>query len=121
MFPYSLIKSSLNHLPTGLPKRQLVLPPKFITRLPEKTVVATEGEPLELKCSISAEPPPTVTWYKDQRSINNYPPYEIVFDKGVATLRIWVTDMEHAGSYKCVASGPTGTVTSTAEVMVRGK
>ena len=102
------------------PENNPGVPPKFTSRLPEETVVA-EGKPLELTCSISAEPTPTVTWYKNERSINNYPPYEISFDKGVATLRIRMTEPGDSGSYKCVASNPNGTVTSTAEVMVKGK
>ena len=115
-----IFKPSLYHFPIGLPQKQFSVPPQFTSRLPEEAIVV-EGKPLELTCSISAEPTPTVTWYKNERSINNYPPYEISFDKGVATLRIRMTEPEDSGSYKCVASNPNGTVTSTAEVMVKGK
>ena len=84
-------------------------------------MVVDEGKPLELKCSISAKPLPSVAWYKNERTIRNFPPYKITFVGGVATLKVPKTEKDQAGSYKCVASNSNGIVTSKAEVVVKGK
>ena len=94
-------------------------PPVFVSKL-QLTSPLQEHKPCRLESKISAQPPPTVSWYKDGKSIRNKPRYKTSFVKDIASLDIQEVLPEDAGVYECVASNPAGTTKSSVELMVPG-
>ena len=94
-------------------------PPVFISKL-QLASPLQEHRPCRLESKISAQPPPTVSWYKDGKSIINKPRYKTSFVKDIASLDIEEILPEDAGVYECVASNPAGTTKSSVELMVPG-
>ena len=95
-------------------------PPEFISKLQLKSPLK-EHQPCRLEGKISAQPPPTVSWYKDGKSIRNKPRYKTSFVQDIASLDILEVLPEDAGVYECVASNPAGTTKSKVELMVPGR
>lgn len=80
-----------------------------------------EGSPVNLKCGVSAVPPPEITWTKDGSLLKNEPPYEMTFDRGHVSLRISQAFPEDEGRYMVTAVNPAGRATTSATVKVKSK
>ena len=92
--------------------------PEFTSKL-QQAEPLQEGRPYHIECKVSAQPMPTVSWYKNGRPIDHQPRYRTSFMKGVACLDIQNPVPEDAGVYECVASNPAGVART--EVMVPGQ
>ena len=94
--------------------------------LGDKFPVATkvdEGEPLKLTAKVSGSPLPEVKWYKDGQEV--IPDERIairLLPDGTAELEIASADpVKDSGTYKMVATNPTGQVSTQTAVDVKKK
>lgn len=94
--------------------------PAFTKKL--KFQSALEGEPLELKCKITAFPPPTVLWFHNNKSIPKTHRRRVrtVEEVNVHTTSLLVRSVKEkdAGSYKVMAINTEGSAESTASLLV---
>ena len=95
--------------------------PEFMEKL--KPVDVVEGDDAELRVCVTANPEPTVEWFRgsdkieeDERHVMRGDPEE-----GVYTLTIKGVQPADAGSYKCVASNEEGKVSCKVAVAVKEK
>ncbi|XP_072046919.1 titin-like [Amphiura filiformis] len=92
--------------------------PKFVEPMEPQTVLV--GETVTIKVRVSAAPPPTVTWYKDGRTL-------IEDDRHVTTYRqdgtciLTIVDVQEIdeAEYMCKAVNELGKAVSYAELTVR--
>lgn len=82
--------------------------PKIVQKLGQDKVVS-QGENLELKVKIEAEPKPEVKWYKDDQEIQSSEHYVIKEDGDVYLLRITGAVTTDACKYKFKALNIHGT------------
>ena len=95
--------------------------PEFTEKL--KPVDVVEGDDAELRVCVTANPEPTVEWFRgsdkieeDERHVMRGEPEEEVY-----TLTIKGVQPADAGSYKCVASNEEGKVSCKVAVAVKEK
>ena len=82
-----------------------------------------EGQLLEIVCTVSGTPTPTIQWFKDD---------EVVLSQGRDSLRISITgdglssiininsaSLSNNGIYRCMASNEAGSVSKTLEIQVK--
>uniref|UniRef100_M3ZDA5 Cell adhesion molecule-related/down-regulated by oncogenes n=1 Tax=Xiphophorus maculatus TaxID=8083 RepID=M3ZDA5_XIPMA len=81
-----------------------VLPPKISRSSSPEELTIPVNSPLELECSASGVPPPTISWLKDGRPLEGA---GIVQQDGHA-VRISKVQVEDAGLYACLASSLAG-------------
>ncbi|XP_014664077.1 PREDICTED: palladin-like [Priapulus caudatus] len=95
------------------------VPPTFSQ--PVKSQAATDGERILLEGVVTGQPTPTVTWYKDGVEITNNPYYQISYQtyNGHVSLSVVRSRLDDAGKYTCKAENPSGTSSSSAEVLVK--
>ena len=104
------------------------LPGVFSLILEPESPITKAGEQLELRCTVSGTPIPTVTWFKDGIELiidGNNDTIIIVETNEVvdsimvreSNLRIISADREDNGDYMCVASNDAGSVESS-EILV---
>lgn len=105
---------------TDEPEDEQVVAPIFES-LPEDITV-TEGENATFECCISACPPSSIHWYKDDDSIpSDDDEFKQTFDGKVAKLFIAETYLDDAGLYRCTATNTIGEVTVSARLVVNGQ
>lgn len=90
--------------------------PDFIRTL--RSCDAFEGGPFALECQVSGSPTPSVSWYKENESVDNSSEYVITKINGTCTLRTKSSKAEHTGRYTCLATNSAGEASSTARVNV---
>ncbi|XP_072324821.1 striated muscle preferentially expressed protein kinase isoform X3 [Scyliorhinus torazame] len=90
-------------------------PPVFHVKL--KDVMLLEGDPLTL-CSLPAgSPTPSVTWFKDQRSLLPDARVRVVScPDGRQLVTIMKTSKKDVGIYECSAANPLGSASSSCAV-----
>ncbi|XP_055918688.1 vascular endothelial growth factor receptor 1-like [Eupeodes corollae] len=76
----------------------------------------TLGASLELNCEFKGMPKPSITWYKDDKKLNNISTISISRDKTV--LKIFSIQLTDEGLYKCEASNRLGHVQSITELKI---
>lgn len=99
---------------------QKIVPPDFSRHL--RSVDIPEGTALTLECQVSGIPSPTISWFRDEESIDNSSDYVLTKINGTCCLKIRKTIKEqHSAQYTCKASNPGGETASSARVQVISK
>lgn len=78
----------------------------------------TEGEDLQLHCSVEGRPAPHISWLFNDQPIPNA---RSSFDNGLAKLMIHDALQEDEGLYTCVAENSHGRAVCSARVLVKAK
>lgn len=90
-------------------------PPVFI-RTPPALLEVMLGESLTLRCDAHGSPKPTITWRRDDRTVEDQDAFEVVNE----TLSLSKVTRETAGMYKCHVTNPEGNLTHTTQLQVKG-
>uniref|UniRef100_A0A0K0DG20 Muscle M-line assembly protein unc-89 n=1 Tax=Angiostrongylus cantonensis TaxID=6313 RepID=A0A0K0DG20_ANGCA len=103
---------------TEVPKLEMGSPPRFIIPLEDQTVVI--GGVIDLDCKVTGEPMPQVKWSKDGGPIWEDSRYEWEVDeaKGTYHLRITSVNLNDEGTYRCVATNESGSVSTKSFVRI---
>ena len=73
----------------------------------------------ELKCNVSGNPKPKLTWLRQDVPIGANNPKYLVLPSG--SLRIFEVKPSDSGTYTCVASNPLGVARQPVELFVQGE
>ncbi|KAG9472593.1 hypothetical protein GDO78_018425 [Eleutherodactylus coqui] len=93
-------------------------PPHFIEVLADCT--AELGETVKLACRVTGTPKPTITWYKDGRSVEVDPHHIIIEDPdGSCTLILDNMTGADSGQYMCFACSSAGTASTLGKILVQ--
>ncbi|XP_004388939.1 palladin [Trichechus manatus latirostris] len=111
-------RSSVSHPP---PQSALHCPsaPRFIQKLRSQEVA--EGSRVYLECRVTGNPTPRVRWFSEGRELHNTPDIQIRCEGGdLHTLIIAESFEDDTGRYTCLATNPSGSDTTSAEVFIEG-
>jgi len=112
--------STLPHLPPllflHLETHKKIIPPDFSKHL--SATDAPEGTQVVFECHVTGIPSPTISWYKDDASIDSSPEYVITQINGTCCLKIRKVTPEYSGRYMCKANNPGGESSSSAQLNV---
>jgi len=109
--------------PSELPKNgtwvhlDVHAPPHFKEKPPEVVYVKI-GESVSLSCVAQSTPPPTTTWYKDGRPLEESPNLRIF--PGASELQIVNIQKSDIGEYKCSAKNREGSINATTKLIIAG-
>ncbi|XP_062447296.1 hemicentin-2 [Rhea pennata] len=96
--------------PAGTAERavrlEVYVPPNIDSMVDEDHVVVVVGQPLELHCLASGNPPPVLTWLKDGLPLSESTG-TLLLGNGML-LRVEQVSESSAGIYTCLASSPAG-------------
>ena len=91
--------------------------PEFVS-VP-KDVVVTENDKVVLRCSATGNPVPKMKWFNEKKDeIPEQGRVRHETKDGYSSLIIDVADLNDEGIYNCVASNPSGEVSTTVELLV---
>ncbi|XP_023952476.2 vascular endothelial growth factor receptor 1 isoform X2 [Bicyclus anynana] len=102
-------------------------------RAPNMTVPAKEVneevdpyQPIRLTCQVNAVPPPVITWYKDDKELENNTNVDIFTDyldythtTVNSTIDVKQVKGEHKGKYKCVAESGENSVSGFYNLIIK--
>nr|KAF6401959.1 palladin, cytoskeletal associated protein [Rousettus aegyptiacus] len=111
----------LNSISRPQPQNAPCLPsaPRFIQKLRSQEVA--EGSQVYLECRVSGNPTPQIRWFCEGRELHNTPDIQIRSEGGdLHTLIIAEAFEDDTGRYTCLATNPSGSDTTSAEVFVEG-
>uniref|UniRef100_A0A4W2HL54 Myosin-binding protein C, fast-type n=1 Tax=Bos indicus x Bos taurus TaxID=30522 RepID=A0A4W2HL54_BOBOX len=94
-------------------------PPKFLTPLPDRVVVA--GYAAALNCAVRGHPKPKVVWMKNKMEIREDPKFLMTNQQGVLTLNIRRPSPFDSGTYSCRAVNELGEALAECKLEVRGE
>lgn len=107
-------------------RRSALAPPHFsVPAVPPtissegRVVEAAVGQPVELLCSASGNPLPTLSWQKDGLPLPEGA--GVLLLAGGTLLRVQRVSESSAGSYTCLASSPAGESAVRHTLLVQGK
>uniref|UniRef100_A0A2K5Q6M0 Palladin n=1 Tax=Cebus imitator TaxID=2715852 RepID=A0A2K5Q6M0_CEBIM len=103
------------------PRSQLRFPaaPRFIQKLRSQEVA--EGSRVYLECRVTGNPTPRVRWFCEGKELHNTPDIQIHCEGGdLHTLIIAEAFEDDTGRYTCLATNPSGSDTTSAEVFIEG-
>ncbi|XP_049913306.1 vascular endothelial growth factor receptor 1 isoform X1 [Epinephelus moara] len=116
-------RCSARHLITGQETHQdaqvvvtILEPPVLLDNLTDYTVNVSSS--VILSCPSQGVPPPTITWYKDERALSQGS--GIVISPEDGTLHIDRITVEDQGLYTCQATNERGSAESSAYIWVNG-
>ncbi|XP_059553653.1 palladin isoform X2 [Myotis daubentonii] len=93
--------------------------PRFIQKLRSQEVA--EGSRVYLECRVTGNPAPRVRWFCEGKELHNTPDIQIHCESGdLHTLVIAEAFEEDTGRYTCLATNPSGSDTTSAEVFIEG-
>uniref|UniRef100_A0A914ZQC4 Titin n=1 Tax=Parascaris univalens TaxID=6257 RepID=A0A914ZQC4_PARUN len=92
-------------------------PPVFQQPLTDTITVKT-GELIQLKCVLSGNPLPACQWTKDGVSVEESSENAIIYEDGIAILRIHSASMTDNASFRCTATNTFGCAYSECTVFV---
>ncbi|XP_007179987.1 myosin-binding protein C, fast-type [Balaenoptera acutorostrata] len=92
-------------------------PPKFLTPLPDRVVVA--GYATALNCAVRGYPKPKVVWMKNNVEVSGDPKYLMNNYLGVLTLNIRRPSSFDSGTYTCRAVNELGEALAECKLEVR--
>ncbi|KAI5094910.1 protein turtle-like A, partial [Silurus meridionalis] len=93
----------------------ITAPPVFI-QIPPSFVEVLLGESLTLNCGAHGNPKPTVTWRKEDNTVEEEDKIEVIS----GTLSLVKVTRETAGMYKCHVSNSEGNLTHITQLEVKG-
>lgn len=94
----------------------VLVPPKFVARPGDASVVA--GRDVELECSVYGVPQPRVYWLKDSEELTEAAAGDYVRVVAGRGLRINGATDDDAGAYQCVAESEAGRAHAVAQLIV---
>ncbi|KAM6220492.1 palladin isoform 2-T2 [Rhynchocyon petersi] len=110
-------QNSISHPQPQSP--HLPSPPRFIQKLRSQEV--EEGSRVYLECRVTGNPTPRVRWFSEGRELHNSPDIQIHCQGGdLHTLIISEAFEDDTGRYTCLATNPSGSDTTSAEVFIEG-
>uniref|UniRef100_A0AC11BS77 Palladin, cytoskeletal associated protein n=1 Tax=Ovis aries TaxID=9940 RepID=A0AC11BS77_SHEEP len=93
--------------------------PRFIQKLRSQEVA--EGSRVHLECRVAGNPPPRVRWFCEGTELRSSPDIQILWDGGdLHTLVIAEAFEDDTGRYTCLATNPSGSDSTSAEVFIEG-
>ncbi|XP_006864598.1 PREDICTED: palladin [Chrysochloris asiatica] len=93
--------------------------PRFIQKLRSQEV--EEGSKVYLECRVTGNPTPRVRWFSEGKELHNTPDIQINCEGGdLHTLIIAEAFEDDTGRYTCLATNPSGSDTTSAEVFIEG-
>ncbi|KAM6150072.1 palladin isoform 1-T1 [Erethizon dorsatum] len=93
--------------------------PRFTQKLRSQEVA--EGSRIYLECRVSGNPTPRVRWFCEGKELHSTPDLQIFCEGGdLHTLIIAEAFEEDTGRYTCLATNPSGSDTTSAEVFIEG-
>ncbi|XP_012512447.1 PREDICTED: palladin-like [Propithecus coquereli] len=93
--------------------------PRFVQKLRSQEVA--EGSRVRLECRVCGNPAPRVRWFCEGKELHDSPDIQIRGDGGdLHTLVIAEAFEDDTGRYTCLATNPSGSDTTSAEVFVEG-
>ncbi|XP_006896723.1 PREDICTED: palladin [Elephantulus edwardii] len=93
--------------------------PRFIQKLRSQEV--EEGSRVYLECRVTGNPTPRVRWFSEGKELHNSPDIQIHCEGGdLHTLIIAEAFEDDTGRYTCLATNPSGSDTTSAEVFIEG-
>uniref|UniRef100_G3WTT7 Palladin n=1 Tax=Sarcophilus harrisii TaxID=9305 RepID=G3WTT7_SARHA len=102
------------HDPMNLPAA-----PRFTQKLRSQEVA--EGSRVYLECRVVGNPTPRVRWFCEGKELQNSPDIQIQCEsEGLHTLIIAEAFEDDTGRYSCLATNPSGSDTTSAEVFIEG-
>ncbi|XP_045654638.1 palladin isoform X4 [Ursus americanus] len=110
-----------NNISHPQPQNALHFPsaPRFIQKLRSQEVA--EGSRVYLECRVTGNPTPRVRWFCEGRELHNTPDIQIRSEGGdFHTLTIAEAFEDDTGRYTCLATNPSGSDTTSAEVFIEG-
>ncbi|KAK1333717.1 hypothetical protein QTO34_006104 [Cnephaeus nilssonii] len=118
-------RSPTNYL-QGLDGKPIIAAPVFTKML--QNLSASEGQLVVFECRVKGAPSPRVEWYREGTLIEDSPDFRILQKKPrsmaepeeICTLVIAEVFAEDSGCFTCTASNKYGTVSSIAQLDVRG-
>ncbi|ERE89326.1 myopalladin isoform 1 [Cricetulus griseus] len=118
-------QSPTNYL-QGLDGKPIIAAPVFTKML--QNLSASEGQLVVFECRVKGAPSPKVEWYREGTLIEDSPDFRILQKKPrsmaepeeICTLVIAEVFSEDSGCFTCTASNKYGTVSSIAQLDVRG-
>ncbi|NWV74618.1 OBSCN protein, partial [Dasyornis broadbenti] len=94
------------------------IPPDFEEELADCT--AELGETVKLACKVTGAPKPSISWYKDGKSVEVDPHHIIIEDPdGSCTLILDNLTGADTGQYMCFASSPAGNASTLGKILVQ--
>lgn len=102
---------------TASPSPQYEKPAFILT--PSDAIVALNGDPVRLDCLASGIPRPEILWYFNNRLVSQST--DVLRLQTNGSLVITKPTLMEAGTYRCAATNPLGTVQVTANIEVKGK
>ncbi|KAF7213894.1 vascular endothelial growth factor receptor 1 isoform X1 [Nothobranchius furzeri] len=112
---HHIITQQETHLDTQV-MVTILQPPVLISNLTDHTVNVSSS--VTLSCPSRGVPPPTVTWYKDERALLHGS--GVVISAADGSLVIDRITAEDQGLYTCLASNERGSAESSAYIWVHG-
>uniref|UniRef100_A0A8C5JW11 Palladin n=1 Tax=Jaculus jaculus TaxID=51337 RepID=A0A8C5JW11_JACJA len=93
--------------------------PRFIQKLRSQEVA--EGSRVYLECRVTGNPAPRVRWFCEGKELCNTPDIQIHCEGGdLHTLIIAEAFEDDTGRYTCLATNPSGSDATSAEVFIEG-
>ena len=71
-------------------------------------MTASQGQNVELSCTVSGDPPPAVTWYYNNNVVPNKNTTDIILEDDNATLTFAPVLNSHEGKYVCMVDNGIG-------------
>uniref|UniRef100_A0A250Y6X7 Palladin n=2 Tax=Castor canadensis TaxID=51338 RepID=A0A250Y6X7_CASCN len=110
-----------NSIPHPQPQKGLHFPsaPRFIQKLKSQEVA--EGSRVYLECRVTGDPTPRVRWFCEGKELHNTPDIQIHSEgEDLHTLVIAEAFEDDTGRYTCLATNPSGSDSTSAEVFIEG-
>ncbi|KAI5930703.1 Myosin-binding protein C, fast-type [Manis javanica] len=112
-----ILKTGLTFKPFPYKEHDFRTPPKFLTPLPDRVVVA--GYSAALNCAVRGHPKPKVVWMKNKMEIREDPKFLMTNHQGVLTLNIRRPSPFDSGTYSCRAVNELGEALAECKLDVR--
>ncbi|XP_040288868.1 myosin-binding protein C, fast-type-like isoform X1 [Bufo bufo] len=110
-------KTGIVYKPLDYKEKDVNMPPKFLTPLIDRTVVA--GYSTALNCAVRGFPKPKVIWMKNKMEIRDDPKFIMKHNQGVLTLNIRKPSPFDGGTYTCKAINELGEAEVDCKLEVR--
>ncbi|XP_032120418.1 myosin-binding protein C, fast-type-like [Sapajus apella] len=112
-----ILKTGITFKPFEYKEHDFRMPPKFLTPLIDRVIVA--GYSAALNCAVRGHPKPKVVWMKNKMEIREDPKFLMTNYQGVLTLNIRRPSPFDAGTYSCRAVNELGEALAECKLEVR--